>query len=55
MATEIASRNLADRNRYDLLPEVARTLGRGPGKELWQDRALTELNRAVVHSFERAG
>jgi nitric-oxide synthase len=55
MATEIASRNLADRNRYDLLPEVARTLGLGPDKDLWQDTALTELNRAVVHSFHRAG
>ncbi|MDW4500568.1 nitric oxide synthase oxygenase [Sulfitobacter sp. D35] len=58
MSTEIASRNLADRDRYDKLPDVARALGMQPearGTSFWQDTALTELNRAVVHSFKKAG
>jgi nitric-oxide synthase len=56
MATEIASRDLADVRRYDLLPKVAAALGLDlDGDPLWQDRALTELNRAVLWSFERAG
>jgi nitric-oxide synthase len=56
MCTEIASRDFADRKRYDLLPEVARALGNEPGDDpLWRDTALTELNRAVVHSFKQAG
>lgn len=57
MCTEIASRDFADRKRYDLLPEVARALGRAPGinNPFWRDTVLTELNRAVVHSFEQAG
>lgn len=58
MGTEIASRNLADENRYDLLPQVAAAIGDPPGGDgppLWKDRALLELNRAVLHSFERDG
>lgn len=55
--TEIASRNLADRGRYDLLPEIARSLGLRPGAAdpFWRDTALTELNRAVQTSFQNAG
>lgn len=58
MGTEIASRNFGDVRRYDLLPEVARALDlpiepQDPG--LWRDTALTELNRAVLHSFKVAG
>lgn len=58
MGTEIASRNFADARRYDLLTDVARALDlpmetSGPG--LWRDTALTELNRAVLHSFKAAG
>ena len=58
MSTEIASRNLADAQRYDLLPDIALALGLdvSPGASpLWRDEALTELNRAVLHSFRRAG
>ncbi|WP_210530367.1 nitric oxide synthase oxygenase [Rubellimicrobium arenae] len=58
MCTEIASRNLADRDRYDLLPEVARVLGLGHAAgeaPFWRDTALTELNRAVLHSYKAAG
>jgi nitric-oxide synthase len=58
MCTEIASRNLGDERRYNVLPAVARALGHDPSKAadtLWQDRALTELNAAVIHSFKNAG
>ena len=56
MATEIASRNFGDTWRYNLLPEVARATGLRPEDDpLWQDTALTELNRAVLHSFRREG
>lgn len=58
MATEIASRDLADPMRYDILPQVSRAIGDSPQKDgtvLWQDRALTELNRAVLHSYRERG
>jgi nitric-oxide synthase len=57
MGTEIGARNLADRDRYNLLPEVAGLFGLDTSSErtLWRDRALTELNRAVLHSFDEAG
>ena len=57
MCSEIASRNLADRGRYDLLEDVAKCLGlcTGPGDAFWRDSALTELNRAVQTSFQDAG
>ncbi len=57
MSTEIASRNFADENRYDLLPRVAAALGENVAAvpPLWKDRALLELNRAVLHSYSRAG
>ncbi|MEY5044469.1 MAG: Nitric oxide synthase oxygenase [Bacteroidota bacterium] len=57
LGTEIGARNLADASRYDALPQVARALGldtRNP-RTLWRDRALVELNRAVLHSFDTAG
>lgn len=54
MGTEIGARNLADTDRYDLLPEVAHRLGLDLSTErsLWRDRALVEVNRAVLHSFD---
>jgi nitric-oxide synthase len=57
MGTEIGARNLADTERYDLLPEIARRLGLDTSSEttLWRDRALVELNRAVLHSYTAAG
>ena len=57
MGTEIGARNLADADRYDMLPTVAARLGLDTSREstLWRDRALIELNRAVLWSFERAG
>ncbi|GAB1694132.1 nitric oxide synthase oxygenase [Krasilnikovia sp. M28-CT-15] len=57
MSTEVGARNLADADRYDLLPTVADRIGLDVSREstLWRDRALVELNRAVLFSFERAG
>ncbi|MFN7699241.1 MAG: nitric oxide synthase oxygenase [Deltaproteobacteria bacterium] len=57
VGTEIGCRNLADAHRYDMLPEVARRLGLDTRSHhaLWQDRAMLELNRAVLFSFEEAG
>ncbi|HEY3952767.1 MAG TPA: nitric oxide synthase oxygenase [Streptosporangiaceae bacterium] len=57
MCTEIGSRNLGDTGRYNQLPAVAAGLGLATGSDrnLWKDRALTELNLAVLHSFAAAG
>ncbi|MEI6713986.1 MAG: nitric oxide synthase oxygenase [Verrucomicrobiota bacterium] len=57
MGTEIGARNLADRGRYDLLPVIADKMGILDSRErsLWRDRALLELNRAVLFSYGEAG
>lgn len=57
MGTEIASRNLSDERRYNVLPDVAEAMGleRGRGAGLWRDHALLALNEAVLHSFEESG
>lgn len=57
LQTEIAARNLADSQRYDQLPRVAQALNLDTRRErsLWRDRALLELNMAVLHSFDAAG
>ncbi|MGW6933046.1 nitric oxide synthase oxygenase [Lentzea sp. NPDC054927] len=57
MGTEIGARNLADHDRYDLLPYLGKRMGLDMSSEatLWRDRALIELNRAVLHSFAEAG
>lgn len=57
MGTEIGARNFADNDRYNLVPVVAERLGLDTSREdtLWRDRALVELNRAVLHSYQQAG
>jgi nitric-oxide synthase, bacterial len=57
MGTEIGSRNFGDTGRYDQLPEIARRMGLSTASDrtLWKDRAMTELNIAVLHSFSTAG
>ncbi|MGZ0147520.1 nitric oxide synthase oxygenase [Kribbella sp. WER1] len=57
MGTEIGARNLSDTDRYDLVPEVAQRMGLDTTHEtsLWRDRAMVEINRAVLHSFNRNG
>jgi nitric-oxide synthase len=56
LCTEIASRNLTDKRRYDLLERIADALGEPRRAEaLWRDRALVAVNEAVLHSFRGAG
>jgi nitric-oxide synthase, bacterial len=57
MGTEIGARNLADVDRYNMLPRVADLFGMDTSfnATLWKDKALIELNIAVLHSFKSAG
>ena len=57
MGTEIGARNLADAYRYNLLPKIAKKMGcyHPDDARLWKDKALVELNIAVLHSFRQAG
>lgn len=57
MGTEIGARNLADAYRYNFLPKVAEVMGLDTSlnASLWKDRALVELNVAVLHSYKKAG
>jgi nitric-oxide synthase, bacterial len=57
MGTEIGSRDLGDTGRYDQLPVIARHMGLSTASDrnLWKDKAMTELNLAVLHSFSTAG
>jgi nitric-oxide synthase len=57
MGTEIGTRNLGDDYRYDMLPVIAERmcLDTSSDASLWRDRALIELNQAVLHSFARFG
>ncbi len=57
MGTEIGARNFGDQKRYNLLPVIAEKLGfiMHPERTLWRDRALIELNIAVLHSFALHG
>jgi nitric-oxide synthase len=57
MGTEIGARNLSDTERYNQLPAVAAAFGlpTTTNTTLWKDRALVELNVAVLHSFKKHG
>lgn len=57
MGTEIGARNLADVDRYNMLPKIAQMMGLNTKQNysLWKDRALVELNTAVLYSFQEAG
>ncbi|MQY26683.1 Nitric oxide synthase oxygenase [Nocardia sp. RB56] len=57
VSTEIGARNLSGHDRYDMLPVIAERLGldRTSERTLWRDRALVELNIAVLHSYRKAG
>jgi nitric-oxide synthase len=57
MGTEIASRNLGDAERYNMLPRIGEMMGLDTSNDrsLWKDKALVELNIAVLDSFERQG
>ncbi|XP_059483538.1 nitric oxide synthase-like protein isoform X3 [Neocloeon triangulifer] len=54
MGTEIGCRDLCDSNRYNITEVVATHMGldtRNP-VTLWKDKALVEVNVAVLHSFQ---
>lgn len=57
MGTEIGARNLADKSRYNMLPQIALCMGISTKHQvsLWEDKAIVELNIAVLHSFKKAG
>jgi len=57
MLTEVAVRNLADANRYHLLPRLAQkmNLDTKHPRSLWKDKALLVLQEAVMHSFQEKG
>ncbi|VVC89726.1 unnamed protein product [Leptidea sinapis] len=55
MSTEIGCRNFCDVNRLNMLEKVAEKMGldtRTP-VNLWKDKALVEVNVAVLHSFQQ--
>ena len=57
VGTEIGSRDLGDEGRYNKLPVIAdkmNLLGKKT-ETLWKDRALVELNEAVLHSYSEDG
>jgi nitric-oxide synthase len=57
MVTEVGARDLGDSGRYNLLPLIAEGMGLDTrvDRSLWRDRAIVELNVAVLHSFARHG
>ena len=57
MCTEVGSRDLGDTARYDQLPVIAAHMGLSTASDqtLWKDKAMTELNLAVLHSFNADG
>eukprot|EP00112_Aurelia_sp_Birch-Aquarium-sp1_P021015 Seg555.10 transcript_id=Seg555.10/GoldUCD/mRNA.D3Y31 product="Nitric oxide synthase inducible" protein_id=Seg555.10/GoldUCD/D3Y31 len=56
MVTEIGARDLGDSARYNMLEPIAKgmNLDTRSNASLWKDRAVTELNHAVLHSFKEA-
>ena len=57
MGTEIGARNFGDSDRYNILPIIAKKMGLNTNSHssLWKDRAIVELNIAVLHSFAKHG
>ncbi|MEI8292864.1 MAG: nitric oxide synthase oxygenase [bacterium] len=56
MGTEIGSRDLGDEARYNMLPAIAEKMGINRASDpLWKDRALVELNAAVIFSYGQDG
>lgn len=57
VSSEIGARNLSDESRYNMLPVIAEKMGLDVRRNssLWRDRALLELNEAVIFSYEQAG
>lgn len=55
MSSEIGGRNFSDEYRYNMLKPIATRMGLNTStNKLWKDRALVELNLAVLHSYQQA-
>ncbi|XP_071208413.1 nitric oxide synthase 1-like isoform X1 [Salvelinus alpinus] len=54
MGTEIGVRDFCDSSRYNILEEVANLMALDTRKtsSLWKDKALVEINIAVLYSFQ---
>lgn len=54
LSAEVATRDLCDPYRYNILEEVAFRMGLDTMSvvNLWKDQALVEINIAVIHSFK---
>ncbi|EDV20662.1 uncharacterized protein TRIADDRAFT_31504 [Trichoplax adhaerens] len=57
MVTEIGARDFGDENRYNLCKPVAQRMKLDTRTEttLWRDKAIVEINCAVMHSFLKHG
>ena len=57
MSTEIGARNFTDQDRYNLIEDIAASMGitNMTNRELWKDKVQVDLNRAILHSFEKDG
>ncbi|XP_029469395.1 nitric oxide synthase, inducible [Rhinatrema bivittatum] len=55
MGTEIGVRDFCDVQRYNILEEIGRRMGLETHRlaSLWKDRAVVEINIAVLHSFQK--
>uniref|UniRef100_A0A8B9GBV5 Nitric oxide synthase n=1 Tax=Amazona collaria TaxID=241587 RepID=A0A8B9GBV5_9PSIT len=55
MGSEIGVRDFCDVQRYNILKEVGRRMGLETNKlsSLWKDRAVVEINVAVLYSFQK--
>ena len=55
MGTEIGARDFCDSGRYNMLEPVATKMGLDTRKSasLWKDRALVEINVAVLYSYQQ--
>jgi len=54
---EIGARNFADSDRFNMLPAIAEMIGLNTRRNstLWKDKALLELNIAVLYSYKKQG
>ncbi|KAK1173522.1 nitric oxide synthase, endothelial-like [Acipenser oxyrinchus oxyrinchus] len=56
LGSEVGVRNFCDNYRYNILEEVGRRMGLDTKKtsSLWKDKAVVEINIAVLHSYQLA-
>ncbi|MGH0118444.1 UNVERIFIED_CONTAM: hypothetical protein FKN15_054296 [Acipenser sinensis] len=56
LGSEVGVRNFCDNHRYNILEEVGRRMGLDTKKtsSLWKDKAVVEINIAVLHSYQLA-